>query len=533
MNKNIVKCPKCQTEISVEDVLASQIEEKVKDSYKQKWEEKEKEIKEQRELLETKDKEIKQKEEKIDSKVEELVCQQKAKFAGELKLKELELEKKKKEMEEEKDEAIKEERKRLQQKIKLELEGEMKTEMDDFRKELEEKNQKISELKQKELNFIKKEKGLKEREQDMDLELERKMANERKKMEDEFEKYHEEKHRMELREKEEKIGGLKKLIEDLKRKSEQGSTQMQGEVQELELEDILRELFPDDEITSVGKGVEGADVMHNVKDRTGKICGTILYESKRTKGFSEKWIEKLKQDQRKLSADLAIIVTQILPKEMNSFGEQKGVWICRFSEVKGIICLLRKQIKSLDEVKNSQQNKGTKMEVLYQYLIGNEFRQQLEAIVEGFIESKDQITRERIAMEKQWKQREKINDKVLINTANMYGAIKGIAGGSIQDIKILELPGETKGRRIIQADNIDEDEGDVILSKRVSDVMNFSTRTINVLGNSNINTIGDIIELTEEDLAGLEGMGMKGVKEVKKCLGGFGLTLKNNNSLKF
>jgi hypothetical protein len=445
MKNNIIKCPKCDTEISVEDVLASQIEEKVRGNYERKWEEKEIEIKEQREELENKDREIKQKEEGINSKVEELVNQQKVKFAGEMKIKEAELERKKGEMEEEKEEAIKKEKQRLQIKIKSELESEMKTELNNYKKEVEEKNQKISELKLKELSFIKKEKELKEREKDMELELERKMADERKKMEDEFEKYHEEKHRMKIREKEEEIVGYKKLIEEMKRKSEQGSMQMQGEVQELELEDMLRELFSEDEISSIGKGVEGADVMHIVKDRFGKVCGTILYESKRTKGFSEKWIEKLKQDQRRLGAELAIIVTQVLPKEMKSFGEQKGVWICRFSEVKGIVCLLRNQVKSLSEVKNAQQNKGTKMEILYRYLTGNEFRQQLEAIVEGFVDSKDQITKERIVMEKQWKQREKLSEKVLINAANMYGSIKGIAGASIQEIKILELPeGELK-----------------------------------------------------------------------------------------
>lgn len=440
MKNNIVKCPNCDTEISVENALASQIEEKVKGNYERKWEEKEIEIKKQQEELENKDREIKQKEERINSKVEELVNQQKVKFAGELKIKEAEVEKKKNEMEEEKDRVIKEEKQRLQRKIKSELESEMKTELDDYKKEVEDKNQKISELKQKELAFIKKEKELKERERDMDLEMERKMAGERKKMEDEFEKYHEEKHRMKIREKEEEIVGYKKLIEEMRRKSEQSSMQMQGEVQELELEDMLKELFSEDEINSIGKGVEGADIMHIVKDRFGKVCGTILYESKRTKGFNEKWIEKLKQDQRKLGADLAIIVTQVLPKEMKSFGEQKGVWICRFSEVKGIVCLLRNQVKSLSEVKNSQQNKGTKMEMLYQYLTGIEFRQQLEAIVEGFVDSRDQVTRERIAMEKQWKQREKLNERVMINAANMYGSIKGIAGASIQEIKILELP---------------------------------------------------------------------------------------------
>ena len=229
-----------------------------------------------------------------------------------------------------------------------------------------------------------------------------------------------------------------KLIEELKRKSEQGSMQLQGESQEKLLEDILKENFPFDTIEEVGKGVEGADCIQTIRNHTGKECGKIIYESKRTKTWSNNWIDKLKADMRGKGADVAILVTQVFPKDMDRFGEKDGVWVCSFAEAASVAHLLRSGIIKINEAVQSQENKGDKMQMLYNYLTGNEFRGQMEAIVEGFMSLRNGITKERVQMEKIWKEREKQLEKVLMSTSGMYGSVKGIAGASVSDIPLLD-----------------------------------------------------------------------------------------------
>lgn len=229
-----------------------------------------------------------------------------------------------------------------------------------------------------------------------------------------------------------------KLIEELKRKSEQGSMQLQGESQEILLEEILKENFPFDLIEEVGKGVEGADCIQVIRNNAGSICGKIIYESKRTKTWSNAWIEKLKTDKRTKAADAAILVTQAFPKDMDRFGEKEGIWLCSFAEVNSVAHLIRNGIIKVHEIQKSQEGKGDKMQMLYDYLTGIEFRGQVEAITEGFMAMKQSITKERMQMEKIWKEREKQLEKVLISTSGMYGSVKGIAGASIGNIPLLE-----------------------------------------------------------------------------------------------
>ena len=232
----------------------------------------------------------------------------------------------------------------------------------------------------------------------------------------------------------------KKLVEEMKRKAEQGSMQMQGEIQELALEDLLRALFPFDIINEVPKGVKGADVIQTVVNGLQQVCGKIIYESKRTKAFSEGWIEKLKEDQRNQQSDLAVIITEVLPKDMERFGRKDGVWICTYQEAKGVTFVLREMLLKTHSVKSAEENKGDKMELLYHYLTGVDFKQRVEAIVEGFSELKIDLDKEKRAMQKIWKTREKQIEKVITNTVDMYGAIKGIAGNAIQSVIALELP---------------------------------------------------------------------------------------------
>jgi len=243
---------------------------------------------------------------------------------------------------------------------------------------------------------------------------------------------------MKLKDKDFQFNKMREQIEEMKRKAEQGSVQLQGEVQEIALEEMLRNFFPYDLIQEVPKGVKGADSIQIVRNFSGRECGKIIYESKRTKNWSNSWIEKLKSDMRTRSADVAILVTQAYPKDMDKFGERDGIWTCSFSEVTGVAALLRSSIVRVSDVVKSQENKGEKMQMLYNYLTGNEFRGQMEAIVEGFMSLRNGITKERAQMEKIWKEREKQLEKVLLNTSGLYGSVKGIAGVSVRDIPLLE-----------------------------------------------------------------------------------------------
>jgi hypothetical protein len=228
------------------------------------------------------------------------------------------------------------------------------------------------------------------------------------------------------------------MAEVMRRKMEQGSMQLQGEVLEVALEELLRATFPFDTIEEVAKGVKGADCVQLVQNNIGQLCGKIIYESKRTKAFTNEWIEKLKRDMRAQQADVAVIVTEVLPRDMDAFGFKEGVWICRFTDVKPLAFILRDQLIKIYGAVATQENKGDKMQLLYNYLTGVEFRQNIEAVMEGFLSLKDGITREKMQMEKIWKEREKQLDKVLLNTTQFYGSIKGIAGSAVGDLKMLE-----------------------------------------------------------------------------------------------
>jgi hypothetical protein len=214
--------------------------------------------------------------------------------------------------------------------------------------------------------------------------------------------------------------------------------QIQGEAQELMLEEMLRNYFPYDTVTEVRKGAEGADCILIVRNHLGIDCGKIIFESKRAKGWQNAWVEKLKKNMRNMQVDVAVLVSQIFPKEMTCFGEKDGVWISSFKEVIPLTTALRHTILRIAEMQKVEENKGEKMNMLYSYLTGTEFRQQIETIVESFSSLKNSIIKEKMQMEKIWKEREKQLEKVLISTSGMYGSIKGIAGASIGNIPLLE-----------------------------------------------------------------------------------------------
>ncbi len=304
--------------------------------------------------------------------------------------------------------------------------------------------EKLKLARQKEADFLRKEQDLKNKEAEIELNVQRQLQQAREKLTEEIRKIEEQKvaakdteYQMRLKELEKQLDDQKKLAEEMRRKAEQGSMQLQGEVQELALEEMLSAAFPFDVISEVGKGVRGADCIQTVRNNFGQECGKIIFESKRTKDFGNDWIEKLKADMRSQGADVAVIVTQALPKELGRFGEKDGVWICTFAEVKPIVQMLRDGIIKISTALKSQENRGDKMHLLYDYLTSREFAEQWQAIREGFMSMRLSIQKERDAMEKLWKQREKQLDKVLLSAAHVRGSIEGISGSDV-DLNLLE-----------------------------------------------------------------------------------------------
>jgi hypothetical protein len=303
----------------------------------------------------------------------------------------------------------------------------------------------VKDFQEKELAFLKQVQEIQTKEAELELELQRKLVKERETLKAQIQKEElergslkDQEYQLKVKELEKQLDDQRKLADEMKRKAEQGSMQMQGEVQELLLEELLKSSFPFDEIVEVGKGVRGADCIQLVRNNLGQEAGKIIYESKRTTAFAQEWIEKLKADMRSQGADIAIIVTQAFPKDMDRFGEKEGVYICSYQEVKSVALLLRNAILKIYDTKKSQVNKGDKMSFLYDYLISNEFNEQWKAIGEGFRQMRQSIQKERDAMEKLWKSREKQLEKVLLNAMHIKGSIEGIAGADSINMNLLE-----------------------------------------------------------------------------------------------
>ncbi|HEX5655371.1 MAG TPA: DUF2130 domain-containing protein [Chitinophagaceae bacterium] len=346
-------------------------------------------------------------------------------------------------------ELLQSEKARLQQQLEENI---RKTITGDFENKVRllEQSQKVNEEKlrlarQKELEFLQMQQDLKTREEELNLTVQKKLQEERSKLSEELRKLEEQKaaareneYQLRLKELEKQLEDQKKLADEMRRKAEQGSMQLQGEVQELALEEMLKAAFPFDEIREVGKGVRGADCIQAVRNNFGQECGQIIYESKRTNSFSIEWIDKLKADMRSQGAEIAVIVTKTMPKDMDCFGIKDGVWICSFSEVKSLAVVLRDAVIRVFNAAKSQENKGDKMHLLYNYLTSSEFSEQWKAIREGFMNMKLSIQKERDAMEKLWKSREKQLEKVLLNAAHVRGSIEGIAGMDSVDLNLLD-----------------------------------------------------------------------------------------------
>ena len=412
-----VICPNCNTQFEPTAAIAQSVREELSKEFNKKWLEKQKEREElylQREnQLQQQQKDKEDQYRKRDQQLQQQQQDFTKKLEDEKRLMEATL------------------RQEMQAKVGADYEHKLRLLEDDNKT----KESKLTEAREKELDFMRKMQELKTKEQELELEMQRRMLAERERIEEDVKKNVEEKNKvnitefeMKLKERDKQLEDQKRMIEEMKRKSEQGSMQLQGEVQELALEDLLRSTFPFDVVSEVGKGKRGADCILTVRNGYGQECGKIIFESKRTKDFGTDWIEKLKVDMRTTGSDLAVLVTQATPKDMDTFGEREGVWICNFREVRAVVAVLRDLILKVYNAKKSQDNKGDKMTLLYNYLISTEFSEQWTAVREGFMSMRISIQRERDQMEKLWKAREKQLEKVLLSTAHIKGSIEGIAG---------------------------------------------------------------------------------------------------------
>ncbi|WP_411272971.1 DUF2130 domain-containing protein [Daejeonella sp.] len=405
-----VKCPACSHSFPLEEAIGKEYEQELRDKMIA-WQKK-------------KDEEFQRKEEELKGQQKELALKYERQLVAE--------------------------RKNLEEGVRKSIAADFENQLALLENCNKENEEKLKLAREKELGFLQKEQELKNKEVEIELSFQRKLQDERvqiseqiRKQELERNQIKETEHQLKLKEYEKQIEDQKKLVEEMRRKAEQGSMQLQGEVQELILEELLRNNFPFDEIGEVGKGIRGADCIQTVRNKFGQDCGRIIYESKRTKDFGNDWIDKLKKDMRGAGVDVAVIVTQCFPKGMDCFGEKDGVWICSFEEVKAVAYVLRDGIIKLSNAAKSQENRGDKMHMLYDYLTGTEFSEQWKAIREGYMSMRLSIHKERDAMEKMWKMREKQLDKVLINASGIKGSIEGIAGADTISLSLTDDEDDT------------------------------------------------------------------------------------------
>jgi hypothetical protein len=424
-----IECPNCGKLIPISDALQHQLTERVKEEMQKQILEREKEVTARARELDKKEMELSKTEKSIEKQVE-----------GRLKL----------------------EREKLEKKAREKAEEEISLELRDVKIQLKEKEQKLEEAQKAELALRKREQELEENKRTLELEMTRKMDAERKKIQEEVSKSIMEERRLKDAEKDKLINDLKWQLEEARRKAEQGSQQLQGEVQELDLEEFLKENFPFDDIQPVQKGVRGADVLQRVLTRTGNFCGAILWESKRTKNWSEGWIAKLKGDQREAKADLAVLMSDMLPKEIAGFGQRNGIWVTNQLSILGLAVALRLMLTQVALTKLAAESKDEKVEVLFRYLTGPEFRQRVEAVVETFITMKQDLDKEKRAATSRWSKQEKHIERAITAIAGMHGDLRGLIGSSMQPIPALESGEEeeitTEGRVDESEEKSDDEE---------------------------------------------------------------------------
>ena len=409
-----IKCPNCGTNIDVTNILSHQLEAELQAKFQAQ--------------LQSERSKMNEYEEKL--RDEKMAFEENKKHEKELFQEQLE-------------KSLKEERRTIEEKLKVKLAEEQRSQFEALQQELNEKSTQVSELNKTkaEVERLKREKD--EAQSIAQLAAETKMNEILQLEKEKIKKLVEDSNELRIKELQKMLEDQKTLTEEMKRKQEQGSMQLQGEVQELAIEEWLSAQFPLDTIEEIKKGARGGDCIQIVNTRSDQNCGKIYYESKRTKEYQAGWIPKFKADMREKGADIGILVTEAMPSDLDRMGMKDGVYVCTYEEFKGLSGVIRETVIQVHAALGSQVNRGDKMHMLYDFLTSTNFRMQVEAIVEGFTAMKDGLETEKRSMQRIWKEREKQIEKVIINTIDMHASIRGIAGNAIQSVKALELPGES------------------------------------------------------------------------------------------
>jgi len=413
MTEPTIICPQCKTEIKLTDSLAAPLLEATKRDFEQRLAQKDAEAAKRDAALREREAALAKSQENLEEQV-----------AEKLKL--------------ERTKIVVEEARKARLALSNDLDQKSK-EILEIQEILRQKDEKLAEAQKVQADLLRKQRELDDAKRELDLTVEKRVQEGLTATRDQAKKEAEEALKFKVMEKEQTITSMQKQIEELKRRAEQGSQQLQGEVQELELEALLISKFPQDQIQPVAKGEHGGDVLHRVAGSFGQACGTILWESKRTKNWSDGWLIKLREDQRQAKAEIAIIVSQALPKEVETFEFIDGVWVTHPKVALPLAIAMRNTLMEVAGARQASEGQQTKMEMVYQYLMGPRFRQRVQAIVEGFSSMQEDLDKERKVIMKQWAKREEQIDRVMQATVGMYGDLQGIAGKTLQEIEGLEL----------------------------------------------------------------------------------------------
>lgn len=411
-NKSKLKmnCPNCGSNISVDELLINQFEESIKKDLMSELQVREDELNQKREEYKQLAKQLSKEKEDVDELVNKRVKQ-----------------------------LVQAREESLKNSIQKEVEDEKRMQLQVLEDELIKKSNQLQELNGTKAKLERLQREMEEAETRIILQKEKELTERLEEARLTIKEQAQQEQFLKLREREKVIEDLKNKLDEAKLKAEQGSMQLQGEIQELEIINILQEFHPFDEITQSKKGANAADILQVVKTQNGAECGKIYYESKRTKSWSNEWVKKFKQDNINTKADILVLVTNALPKDIQRYGIIDGVWICSFNDVKELSLVLRYGLLKLQSVAITQKGKESKMELLYKYLTSDEFKNVFESIIEGFRSIQESHQSEKLKMQRLWKEREKVLEQVLANSIDFYGSIKGIAGSVIPEIPMLQF----------------------------------------------------------------------------------------------
>lgn len=415
MPEPTVFCPQCKSEIKLTESLAAPLLESVRRDYEQRLMQKDGDIAKREKQLHERSAVLQKERDSLDQAIAEKLQQERTRISAE-------------------------EAKKAKLALGSELDLKVK-ELGELQDVLKQRDKKLAEAQNAQAELIRKQRELDDARRELELTIEKRVQADLTGAREKAKKEAEEELKLKVLEKDQTITAMQKQIEDLKRRADQGSQQLQGEVQELELEALLAAKFPRDTIQPVPKGEFGGDVLQRVLGPLGQTCGTILWECKRTKNWSDGWLTKLREDQRAAKAELAIIISPVLPKEIETFGFIGEIWVALPKVALPVAFALRQTLIEAASARQASTGQQTKMEMVYQYLTGSRFRQRIQAIVEAFSSMKDDLDREKKVITRQWAKREEQIDRVMQATVGMYGDLQGIAGRTLQEIEGLEFQG--------------------------------------------------------------------------------------------